>query len=113
MDDFEVDKTLFGNPEEALNNEKWKEFVNSVKEKEGGFGDELKEELKDWLKEEVNPFGGSIDDHLQWKLGFKGQILMSDQREKTASFDGSHNLVPSTNTENATIKAITDFLKTI
>lgn len=113
LDDFEVDKTLFGNPEEALNNEKWKEFVNSVKEKEGGFGEELLDETKDWLKEEVNPFGGSIDDHLQWKLGFKGQILMSDQREKTASFDGSHNLVPSTNTENATIKAITDFLKTI
>ena len=113
VDDFEVDKTLFGNPEEALNNEKWKEFVNSVKEKEGGFGDELKEELKDWLKEEVNPFGGSIDDHLQWQLGFKGQILMSDNSEKTASFDENHYLMPSNNTEDASVKAIKEALNKV
>ena len=113
VDDYVVDNNAFTNANSTLNNEKWKEFINSVKEKEGGFGDELKDELKDWLKEEVSPYSGFVNDHLQWKLGFKGQILMSDQSEKTASFDKNHHLVSSNNIDEASVKAIKEILNKV
>ena len=69
--------------------------------------------MKDWLKEEVSPYSGFVNDHLQWKLGFKGQILMSDNSEKTASFDENHYLMPSNNTEDASVKAIKEALNKV
>jgi len=108
--DIDYDKTVIKSKDDVLDNDKWRKFVESVKKKEG-IGTTIKEGLKDWAKEELNPFAGFIDDHFQWKLGFQGQILMSDQSDKTASFDPDQNLVSHDNQVEDSVDSIIDLLK--
>ena len=108
--DIDYDKTAIKNKDDVLENDKWRKFVSSLKKNEG-IGATIKEGLKDWAKEELNPFAGFVDDHFQWKLGFQGQILMSDQYDKTASFDPDQNLVSHDNQVEDSVDLIIDMLK--
>lgn len=108
--DIDYDKTAIKSKMDVIYNFYWKKFVESVKKNEG-IGATIKEGLKDWAKEELNPFAGFVDDHFQWKLGFQGQILMSDQSDKTASFDPDQNLVSHDNQVEDSVDLITDMLK--
>jgi hypothetical protein len=108
--DIDYDKTVIKSKDDVLDNDKWRKFVSSLKKNEG-IGTTIKEGLKDWAKEELNPFAGFIDDHFQWKLGFQGQILMSDQSDKTASFDPDQNLVSHDNQVEDSVDSIIDLLK--
>lgn len=108
--DIDYDKTAIKSKDDVLENDKWIKFVSSLKKNEG-IGATIKEGLKDWAKEELNPFAGFVDDHFQWKLGFQGQILMSDQYDKTASFDPDQNLVSHDNQVEDSVDLIIDMLK--
>lgn len=72
--------------EDVKSDDKWKDFVNSLAVNES-IKHEIGEGFYDWLKEEVNPFAGFVDDHFRWSSGVEGKILMSDHTGKTASFD--------------------------
>ncbi len=108
VDGIDYDKNVIFGKVDVVDNDNWMRFVRSLKQKEG-FGDSI----KDWAKEELNPFAGFIDDQKQWAYGFKGQILMSDQSDKTASFDSSLNLTSHDNQEEECVELITDLLKTM
>lgn len=112
IDDLEYDKDAVNSKDDVKNNDKWRKFVGSLKKKDG-LGVEVKAGLIDWAWEDLNPLAGFVNDHFQWNLGFKGQILMSDQSGKTASFDPEQNLVSHDNQAEDCVDLITDMLKTI
>ena len=109
---LDYDKSAITSQDAVANNGNWKRFVNSLKKKEG-LGVDIIEGLKDWAKNELNPFAGFKDDQKQWAYGFKGQILMSDQSDKTVSFDSNLNLIPHTNPTDDSVEIITNLLNTI
>lgn len=80
------------NINDAYDNSKWEEFVDSIDK--GSWIDSVG---SSWINENINPLSGFVDDQLQWSHGFKGKILMSDEADKTASFDDSLQLKPHNN----------------
>ena len=102
-----LDAAIFSK-DDVVNNDNWKKFVRSLRQKEG-----IVDHIKDWAKDELNPFAGFIDDQKQWAYGFKGQILMSDQSDMTASFDSNLNLTSHDNQEEDSVDLIAKLLKTM
>ena len=106
VEGIDYDEKAIFSKEDVVDNENWKKFVRSLKQKEG-----IVDSIKDWAKEELNPFAGFISDQKQWAYGFKGQILMSDQSDMTASFDSSLNLTSHDNQEKDSVDLIANLLK--
>ena len=90
-----MDDTKITSIDDVLNNKKWREFVESIEP------DPDKKTLKSYLNTYLNPFRGLYEgiweNHRKWKQGFKGQILMSDQADKTVSFDPNLTLKAHSN----------------
>lgn len=108
VDEIDYDEKAIFSKDDVVNNDNWKKFVRSLRQKEG-----IVDHIKDWAKDELNPFAGFIDDQKQWAYGFKGQILMSDQSDMTASFDSNLNLTSHDNQEEDSVDLIAKLLKTM
>lgn len=80
---------------DTLNNDNWNEFVKSLN-MPGIYRNKIKP-VASFLNEYINPLQGFIDDQAQWANGFEGKILMSDSKNRTASFDESLNLTYTKN----------------
>lgn len=80
---------------DAYDNDKWNDFVDSINKSSW-----LDSSVASWINENIVPFKDLVDDQLQWSHGFKGKILMSDEADKTASFDDSLQLKPHYNRSN-------------
>ncbi len=92
---LELDKTKITSLDDALDNNKWKEFVESI------VLNPDKTTFRSLLNTYVNPFRGLYEgiweNHRKWSQGFKGQILMSDRANKTVSFDPNLTLKAHSN----------------
>ena len=96
-----LDKTKIFNWANAYNEDTWREFADSLE-----YDDTLSNAQKVWswtkehVKEDVlSSFVGAIDNQKLWAHGVQGKILMSDQADKTVSFDNNLNLKPHDNQE--------------
>ena len=80
---------------DTLNNDNWNEFVKSLN-MPGIYRNKIKP-VASFLNEYFNPLQGFIDDQAQWANGYEGKILMSDSKNRTASFNESLNLTYTKN----------------
>lgn len=76
---------------DTYSSKKWWLYVKSI---ENGLMDTLGD---NWANENLNPFSKIIDDQRQWSHGYKGKILMSENKGKTSCFDQNLNLKPCDN----------------
>lgn len=79
----------------AIVNDNWVKFVKSLN-MPSTYRNKIKP-VASVLNEYFNPLQGFIDDQAQWANGFEGKILMSDSKNRTASFDKNMNLTYTKN----------------
>jgi hypothetical protein len=96
--------------DDALDDDKWSDYIDSVE-----YDDSKSKVSKagSFLNKHFNPFHGIIDNQNQWAHGFKGKILMSDQADKTASFNDNLEWTSEENEvyHEETIEGIKNMLK--
>ena len=113
FDYLTLDDTKITSLDDAMNNKKWRQFVESIEP------DPDKTTLKSFFNTYVNPFRGLYEgiweNHRKWKQGFKGQILMSDRANKTVSFDENLLLKAHPNRDyfEENFKELRNFLKNL
>lgn len=88
--DYIKQDKIINSVDDAIDNKKWVKYANSIE------NNKVLNALS-FVNEHFNPFCGFIDDQLQWSHGFKGKILMSDQENKTVSFDDNLTLISHNN----------------
>ena len=94
--DIKMDKTKIKSIDDAVTNDKWKEFVDTIEydESKGGAWSFVKDHFKDDV---FGSYVGIKKNQKIWSHGFEGKILMSDQANKTASFDDNLALISHSN----------------
>lgn len=98
---IKLDKTLISSWANAFNEEKWGKFAESLEYNDTpSNAQKFFSWAKEHIKEDVlSSFMGAIDNQKLWAHGVQGKILMSDQADKTVSFDDNLNLKSHDNQE--------------
>ena len=98
---IKLDKTKISAWGSACNETKWREFAESLEYNDTpSNAQKFFSWAKEHIKEDVlSSFMGAIDNQKLWAHGVQGKILMSDQADKTVSFDDNLNLKSHGNQE--------------
>ena len=96
-----LDKTKISSWANAYNEDTWREFVESLEydDTESNAKKVLSWALEHAKEDVLSSFMGAIDNQKLWAHGVQGKILMSDQADKTVSFDNNLNLKSHGNQE--------------
>lgn len=96
---IQQDKTMFKSVDDIVDNDSWKQYVDSLEYGGSSTGSKIWSWTKEHFKEDVfSSAVGLLDGQKQWAYGFEGKILMSDQTNRTASFDDNLTLKSHGNT---------------
>ena len=98
---IKLDKTKISALTDACSEEIWREFADSLEyDDTESNGQKVFSWAKEHIKEDVlSSFMGAYDNQKLWAHGVQGKILMSDQADKTVSFDDNLNLKSHDNQE--------------